>query len=114
MELSKRDEMIIQLQKAIKDNQNGILIKITELDGVQKDNRFLGSIYEDYRRYRDYIIQKKECEKRQMERLVHYLEKIVLEANLTDTMNRRAIMEQNRILGQLDTVKKELDKLVSQ
>ena len=48
-----------------------------------------------------------------MERLVHYLEKIVLETNLTDNMTRRAIMEQNRILGQLDTVKKELDKLVS-
>ena len=113
MELSKRDEMIIQLQEAIKDNQNDVLIKIKEIDRVQKDNRFLGSIYEDYRRYRDYIIQEKEREKRQMERLVHYLERILLESNLTDAMNRRAIMEQNRILGQLDTVKKELDKLVS-
>ncbi len=113
MDLSKRDEMILQLQEAIKDNQNDVLIKIKELDSVQKDNRFLGSIYEDYRRYHNYIIQEKEREKRQMERLVHYLEKILLEANLTDAMNRRAIMEQNRILGQLDTVKKELDKLVS-
>ena len=113
MEISKRDEMIIQLQAAIKDNHDGVLLKLKELDSVQKDNRFLGSIYEDYRRYRDYIIQEKEREKTQMERLVHYLEKIVLEANLTDNMTRRAIMEQNRILGQLDTVKKELDKLVS-
>jgi isocitrate dehydrogenase len=113
MEIAKRDKMIIQLQAAIKDNHDGVLIKIKELGNIQKDNRFLGSVYEDYRRYRDYIIQEKEREKRQMERLVHYLEKIVLETNLTDNMTRRAIMEQNRILGQLDTVKKELDKLVS-
>ena len=113
MELAKRDEMIMQLQTAIKDNQNNVLIKMKELDSVQNDNRFLGSIYEDYRRYRDYITQEKEREKRQMERLVHYLEKIILETNLTDAMTRRAIMEQNRILGQLDTVKSELDKLVS-
>ena len=113
MELSKRDEMIIRLQEAVKNNQNDVFIKIKELDSVQKDNRFLGSIYEDYRRYQNYIVDKKEQEKQQMERLVNYLERIILEANLTDSMTRRAIMEQNRILGQLDTVKKELDKLVS-
>lgn len=63
MDLSKRDEMILQLQEAIKDNQNDVLIKIKELDSVQKDNRFLGSIYEDYRRYHDYIIQEKRTRK---------------------------------------------------
>ena len=113
MELARRDEMIIQLRAVIKDNQDGVLGKMKELSNIQEDNRFLGSIYEDYRRYRDYIIQEKEREKRQMERLVHYLEKILLESNLTDVMTRRAIMEQNRILGQLDSVKSELDKLVS-
>ncbi len=113
MELARRDEMIIQLRAAIKDNRDGILGKMEQLRDIQKNNRFLGSIYEDYHRYRDYIIQEKEREKRQMERLIHYLEKILLESNLTDAMTRRAIMEQNRILGQLDKVKSELDKLVS-
>ena len=113
MEIAKRDKMIVQLQGAIKENQNSILVQLKELDGIQKENRFLGAVYEDYRRYRSYIIQEKEREKRQMESLVHYLEKIILETNLTDAMTQRALMEQNRILGQLDTVKSELDKLVS-
>jgi len=113
MEIVKRDKMIVQLQGAIKENQNSIFVQLKALDGVQKENRFLDAVYEDYRRYRDYIIHEKEREKRQMEQLIHYLEKILLESSLTDAMNRRALMEQNRILGQLDTVKSELDKLVS-
>ena len=113
MDLAERDMLIAQLQGAIADNQDGIFVQLKELDGIQKDNRFLGAVYDDYRRYRDYIIQEKQREKNQMESLVHYLEKIMLESNLTEAMTRRALMEQNRILGQLDTVKMELDKLVS-
>lgn len=114
MDLAERDMLIAQLQGAIADNQDGIFVQLKELDGIQKDNRFLGAVFDDYRRYRDYIVQEKQREKNQMESLVHYLEKIMLESNLTEAMTRRALMEQNRILGQLDTVKSELDKLVSE
>ena len=113
MDIAIKDTLIKQLQQAIKENQDGVLVQMKELDTVQKDNRFLQSIYEDYKRYQNYIIKEKEREKRQMETLVHYLEKIIMETNLTDAMTKRAILEQNHILGQLDNVKSELDKLVS-
>ena len=113
MDIAIKDTLIKQLQQAIKENQDGVLVQMKELDTVQKDNRFLQSIYEDYKKYQNYIIKEKEREKRQMETLAHYLEKIILEANLTDAMTKRAILEQNHILGQLDNVKSELDKLVS-
>ena len=113
MDVAIKDTLIKQLQQAIKENQDGVLVQMKELDTVQKDNRFLQSIYEDYKRYQNYIIKEKEREKRQMETLVHYLEKIIMETNLTDAMTKRAILEQNHILGQLDNVKSELDKLVS-
>ena len=113
MELSTRDKMIMQLQDAIKENQDGVLSKISELNIIEKDNRFLRSVYTDYKKYHDYIIQEKKREQQQMKMLAQYLEKILLEANLTDSMAQRAILEQNRILGQLNEIKSELDKLVS-
>jgi hypothetical protein len=113
MEISNRDKIIDALQSEIRNNQNKILSELKDLDIIRKDNRFLNGVYEDYRKYKDYIIKEKEREKYQMELLIQYLERILAESKLTDDMTRRAIFEQNRILMQLDDVKQELDNIIT-
>ena len=47
-----------------------------------------------------------------MEGLVNYLEKMMLEAGLTDNMLKRANYEQNNILEELTDLRKNLNEIV--
>ena len=47
----------------------------------------------------------------QILRLLHYLEKSMLEANLTDRMVRQAKHEQQVLLGKLNTVRSDLTEI---
>ena len=49
-------------------------------------NTKLRNIYEEYKGYRDYIINTKKDQQIQLLSILHYLEKTLLEANLTDRM----------------------------
>jgi hypothetical protein len=114
MDLAIRDTIIEKLRAEIKKNQSEVMVQLRDIEVIQGDNKFLSAVFDDYKRYKEYIVGEKEREKEQMEMLVRYLEKILEEINLTEDMRRRALWEQNRILGQLDGVKKELDDLVSE
>ena len=112
MNVALRDIIIDRLQTEIKKNQKEVFSQLREIEDVQGENIFLADVYADYKRYKDFILREKERETEQMEMLVKYLDNIFEEINLTEDMRRRALFEQNRILEQLDNVKKDLDNLV--
>lgn len=114
MDVARRDQKLLLIQSEIKNNKRQILEYLVEAENTRNDNCFLDSIRDDYRRYRDYIVEEKRRERAQMELLIGYLERILDESQLSLEEANRAKYEQNRILGQLDAVKQELDELVSQ
>ena len=114
MDVARRDQKLLLIQSEIKNNKRQIFEYLVEAENTRKDNCFLDSIRDDYRRYRDYIVEEKRRERAQMELLISYLERILEESQLSLEEANRAKYEQNRILGQLDAVKQELDELVSQ
>ena len=48
-----------------------------------------------------------------MEMLINYLDKVLEEANLSAEMANRARFQQNKILGEMEKVKGELDRLTT-
>ena len=113
MDLAKRDKIIELLRSEISKTQDSVVTYLKEAKNVQNENEFLDSIKNDYKRYHKYILNEKEREHKQMEMLINYLDKVLEEANLSAEMANRARFQQNKILGEMEKVKKELDRLTT-
>ena len=112
MDLAKRDKIIELLRSEINKTQDSVVTYLKEAKNVQNENDFLDSIKNDYKRYK-YILNEKERERKQMEMLINYLDKVLEEANLSAEMANRARFQQNKILGEMEKVKGELDRLTT-
>jgi hypothetical protein len=111
MDLAQRDKFIQQMQCEIDNTQDTIMEYLRDAENVQKDNEFLESVTNDYKRYHEYILQQKKEQREHIEMLSSYLDKNLDQANMSLEMAKRARWQQNQILGELEKVKTELDKI---
>ena len=111
MDIFKKDMILKQIASEIKKNQNNIGIGVVELYKIKDKNEDLREVYEDYRGYRDYIVNMKKEQELQILRLLHYLEKSMLEANLTERMVMEAKNEEKILLGKLAEIRGELKEI---
>jgi len=114
MDLAKRDKIIELIQSEINKTQDSVMGYLEETKNVQKENDFLEGVTEDYKRYHKHILNEKERERKQMEMLMMYLDKVLQEAGLSEEMANRARFQQNNILGEMENIKGELDKITKQ
>ena len=112
MEIAERDRKLLLIKNAMKANQEHILQKLNKLEKTKKENAFLNTIYEDYKRYHTHMLEEKKRQKWQLELLVQYLEMSMHMAGLTENAVHKAKREQMRILSELDKVRDELNTLV--
>jgi len=111
MDLATRDKVIELLRSEINKTQDTVIDYLEEAKNVQNENTFLESVTNDYRRYHNYILSEKERERRQLQMLIGYLDKVLQEAGLSAEMANRARFQQNQILGEMDKIKGELDRI---
>jgi len=111
MDLATRDKFIATLQSEINKTQDSVTGYLEETKKVQGENEFLQSVTSDYKRYHKFIIDEKERERKQLEDLMGYLDKILEEADLSAEMANKARFQQNNILGEMDNIKGELDRI---
>ena len=111
MDVFKKDMILKQIASEIKINQNNIGNGVVELYKIKDKNDSLREIYKDYKGYHDYIVNMKKDQELQILRLLHYLEKSLLEANLTNKMVREAKHEQQVLLKKLNNVRVELAEI---
>ena len=112
MEIAKRDLKIILLKEAINANREFVIQKIKTLNEAQKENQFLKTVYNDYRKYYSHIVEQKIKQEAQMSFLVDYLEKSIVAAGLSKSQVCQAKSEQNRILEELDSIRNDLEYLI--
>ena len=70
-------------------------------------------VYDDYKSYYDYIVGVKKDQEILILSLLHYLEKSMLEAGLTDKMIRQAKHEYNDLLNKLEGVRNDLAEITN-
>ena len=114
MDLATRDQVIELLQSEINKTQDTVLDYLEEAKNVQNENEFLEGVTNDYKRYHNYILAEKERERKQLETLIGYLDKVLQEAGLSAEMANRARFQQNQILGEMDKIKGELDRITGE
>ena len=112
MEIAERDRKLLLIKNAMKANQEHILQKLNKLEKTKKENAFLNTIYEDYKRYHTHMLEEKKRQKWQLELLVQYLEMSMRMAGLTENSVQKAKSEQMHILSELDKVRDELNTMV--
>ena len=111
MDLATRDKVIELLRSEINKTQDTVIDYLEEAKNVQNENEFLESVTNDYKRYHNYILSEKERERKQLQTLMVYLDKVLQEAGLSAEMANRARFQQNQILGEMDKIKGELDRI---
>jgi hypothetical protein len=114
MDLATRDKVIGLLRSEINKTQDTVIDYLEEAKNVQNENAFLESVTNDYKRYHNYILSEKERERKQLQTLMGYLDKVLQEAGLSAEMANRARFQQNQILGEMDKIKGELDRLTGE
>ena len=62
--------------------------------------------------YKEHIIKQKQDHENTIKDLINYLEKNLLNEGLTDRMVRQAQFEQEKLLNDLDIIRKELKDLI--
>ena len=104
-----QNELVLkQIACEIKKNRNNLHSNLRNLRTFQKDNKFLRQIYDDYEDYHNFIINQKKEQELTILRLLHYLEKSMLEANLTERMVSEAKHEEKILLDKLSKIRGEL------
>lgn len=103
-----------QIACEIKKNRNNLHGNLRDLRVFQKDNKFLSQVYGDYKDYHNYIINQKKDQEIQILRLLHYLEKNMIDSNLTERMLEEAKHEQSILLEKLYDVRNDLEDVVNE
>lgn len=111
MDIYARDKMLKQIALEIKKNQNSIGNNVAKLSMMKEKNDLLREVYDDYKDYKNYIVNDKLKQENELLSLLHYLEKSLIENDLTDKMVREAKHEQNILMQKLEKVRSDLQEI---
>ena len=103
-EIANKDLILSKIENEIKNQQNFILSQLTDIEKKRESNQYLNSIYEDYMKFKEYIVKEKTEQKMVMQKLLSYLEKSKMEeyyaSRLIDQLNIEEKNVQQRLKKQ--------------
>ena len=111
MEVYNKDLLLNTIKCQIQKSKKQLIKNFRDLEKSKKDNKFIKDVYEDYKDYKNYIVGLKKDQEIQILSLLHYLEKNMLEANLTQRMVDEARNEEKILLNKLSKIRGELKAL---
>ena len=114
MSIYDKDLLLSKIQCQIKKNKRKLIRDFRELEAAKTNNEFLDSVYEDYQNYKNYIVGMKKDQEIQILSLLHYLEKSMLDANLTERMVQEAKHEEKILLNKLAKIRGELKDITKE
>ena len=114
MSIYDKDLLLRKIQCQIKKNKKKLIQDFRELETAKTNNKFLDSVYEDYQNYKNYIVGIKKDQEIQILSLLHYLEKSMLESNLTERMVKEAKHEEKILLNKLSKIRGELKDITKE
>jgi phospholipid N-methyltransferase len=111
--LAKRDEILERMERQIEEKRRLLIHKNKQLSKLTEENEFLGQVKRDYEKYNSYIANQKQEQIRAFYMLNKYLDDIIISGKLTDKDIEKTKQDQKMILREIDTVKQNLDEIVS-
>lgn len=109
----KRDNQIKNLETQLQFLKNKKQKHMYELKQNQNENELLQNVIEDYKKHYKTILSLKHQQRENIENLIDYIEREMVEAGITDTMLEYSRQEKKQLMKELDTIKKEIDIISS-
>jgi hypothetical protein len=114
MDVFKKDMILKQIASQIKMNEKISGDSIADLYKLKNDNDHLRELYEEKKQCHNTIVNLKKDQEIQVLRLLHYLEKSLLDANLTNKMVGEAKHEQQILLKKLKSIQGDISNMTQQ
>jgi len=111
-EIANKDLILSKIENEIKNQQNFILSQLTDIEEKRKSNQYLNSIYEDYMKFKEYIVKEKTEQKMVMQKLLYYLEKSKMEEYYASRLIDQLNIEEKNVQQKLNDIKSDLNELI--
>jgi hypothetical protein len=114
MDVFKKDMILKQIASQIKMNEQISGVGVADLYKLKNDNDNLRELYEEKKECHNTIVNLKKDQEIQILRLLHYLEKSLLDANLTNKMVAEAKHEQQILIKKLKAIQGDISNMTQQ
>jgi len=114
MDVFKKDMILKQIASQIKMNEQISGVGVADLYKLKNDNDNLRELYEEKKECHNTIVNLKKDQEIQILRLLHYLEKSLLDANLTNKMVAEAKHEQQILIKKLKALQGDISNMTQQ
>jgi len=113
VEIIENDAKFITIQALIEAKKSMLLNKQKKLQKITKQNEFLEVVKNDYSKYYNYITQQKQEQIQALNLLKNYIDKLTKSGNLTKHNIEDAKSEQEKILKEVNHIKKNVDSITN-
>lgn len=113
LNLEEQDDRLLQIEEVIEAKRNMLIQKQKKLKKMEKQNAFLQDVKKDYNKYYEYIIQQKRDQMKAMELLNLYIDDLTRSGSLSGHNLKDAKHEQKRIMTEMNSIRRGLDKIIS-
>ena len=111
--LVENDNKLLQIEELIEAKRRMLLEKQKKLKNISKQNQFLEAVKNDYTKYYDYIAQQKQAQIKALGLLNGYIQDLSISGQLSKHNIDDAKFEQEKILKEIDEIKKGLESIIN-
>jgi len=112
--LENRDQQLLQIENLIDAKRKMLINKQKNFKNLTKQNEFLNEVKQDYNKYYGYIVKQKEDQMSALTMLNGYIKDLTVSGNLSKNNIEDAKNEQNKILTEINSIKKGIDDIIKE
>ena len=112
--LENRDQKLLQIENLIDAKRKMLIGKQKKFKNLTKQNEFLNEVKQDYNKYYGYIVKQKEDQMSALTMLNGYIKDLTVSGTLSKNNIEDAKNEQNKILTEINSIKKGIDDIIKE
>ena len=112
--LENRDQQLLQIENLIDAKRKMLIDKQKKFKNLTKQNEFLNDVKQDYNKYYGYIVKQKEDQMSALTMLNGYIKDLTVSGTLSKNNIEDAKNEQNKILTEINSIKKGIDDIIKE
>ena len=112
--LENRDNQLLQIENLIDAKRKMLIDKQKKFKNISKQNEFLSEVKQDYSKYYGYIVKQKQDQMSALSMLNTYIKDLTVSGNLSKNNIDDAKNEQQKILTEINSIKKGIDEIIKE
>jgi DNA repair exonuclease SbcCD ATPase subunit len=112
--LENRDQQLLQIENLIDAKRKMLIGKQKKFKSLTKQNEFLNEVKQDYNKYYGYIVKQKQDQMSALTLLNGYIKDLTISGTLSKNNIQDAKNEQNKILTEINSIKKGIDEIIKE